>query len=177
MLGPARYERMPDDLYETPEWVTRVLLRTVSFQRVWEPACGRGAISKVLMADGIDVASTDLRDHGYGVPDRDFLTCLDETSRDIVTNPPYAHADAFVRHALMLTERHKAAVAMLLRNEWDAGVTRDDILGTGSRFWAKIVLTDRPRWIPGTKGRPRHTYAWFIWDGAPVEHAKLLRGR
>lgn len=177
MLGPARYERAEGDFYATPAWVTRVLLEQVTLDKVWEPACGDGAMAKVLAAAGKDVAATDLYDRGYGTPGIDFLKAQDPTSRDIVTNPPYALADAFVRHALALTEQHRAYVCMLLRHEWDAGVTRNDILAPGTRFRAKIVLTDRPRWIEGTKMRPRHNYAWYVWAGAPVDFPTLLRGR
>lgn len=177
MVGKARYPRRDAELYETPEWCTRVLLRTVSFQRVWEPACGRGAISRVLEGERIDVASTDLHDHGYGTPGIDFLTSTDETSRDIVTNPPYDQADAFVRKALELTARHQGYVAMLMRHEWDAGKTRDELLAPGSRFFAKIVLTERPVWFEDVVARPRHNFSWYIWAGIPVDYPKLLRGR
>jgi hypothetical protein len=176
MLGRSGYERVTDDLYETPDWVTRVLLDHIKVERVWEPACGKGAMAKVMTAAGVDVAATDLREYGYGAK-LDFLACHDETARDIVTNPPYSLADEFVRHALRLTATHHMWVAMLLRHEWDAGVTRDDILSPGGRYYAKIVLTDRPRWIAGTKERPRHNYAWYVWSGWPVLHPKLLRGR
>ncbi|MEY2653737.1 MAG: Sphingobium phage Lacusarx [Pseudomonadota bacterium] len=176
MLGPARYTREELDLYETPAWCTRTLLDHLAFQRVWEPACGLGAISKVLEAEGIDVASTDVVDRGYG-SELDFLVDGHETSRDIITNPPYSLADDFVRQALKLTERHQAGVAMLMRHEWDAGVTRDDLLVPGSRYWGKLVLTDRPRWFADSSGRPRHAYAWYIWSGKPVLFPRLLRGR
>jgi hypothetical protein len=28
----------------------------------------------------------------------------------------------------------------------------------------KLIVTKRPRWIKGSKGSPRHTYAWYVWD-------------
>jgi len=34
--------------------------------QIWEPACGDGAISRVLEAAGYQVISTDLIDRGYG---------------------------------------------------------------------------------------------------------------
>ena len=178
MLGDSGYPRFEDDFYETPEWCVEVLLRHVVLKHVWEPACGRGAIARVLLRHGIDVTYSDLRDHGtgwanYGV---DFLKHSGPMTRDIVTNPPYSLAEAFVRHALDITAGH-AWVAMLLRNEWDCAVTRDDLFVPGSRFASKIVLTDRPRWIPGSTERPRHNYAWFVWGDVPRENATILRGR
>jgi hypothetical protein len=178
MMGPALHERHEDDLYETPAWVTELLLDKLGWEeQVWEPACGRGAIAKVLTAHGIDVAATDLREYGYGASGLDFLTCTDETSRDIITNPPYSKAAEFVRRALMLTEKNKGAVAMLMRNDWDAAASRDDLLKPGSRYWGKIVITRRIRWIEGTTGQPRHNHAWFIWGGARYEWPRILRGR
>ena len=45
------YEREGRDFYATPSWVTEALLHHVRFRgRVWEPCCGDGAMSSVLMA-------------------------------------------------------------------------------------------------------------------------------
>jgi len=45
----------------------RALLSVETFEgSIWEPACGDGAISKVLLAAGFDVVSTDLIDRGFG---------------------------------------------------------------------------------------------------------------
>lgn len=177
MLGASRYERHEDDLYETPEWCTRVLLDWFQFRKAWEPAAGNGAIARVLAKQGWDVAASDLREGGYGQGGIDFLAQTEPVARDIVTNPPYTHADAFVRKALELTAPSGNWVAMLLRHEWDCAAMRDDLFAPGSRFRAKLILTDRPRWIPGTKVRPRHSYAWYCWQGEPVDHAIILRGR
>jgi len=51
-----------DDLYETPECATRALLAVESLPQgtVWEPACGPGAIVRVLRAAGHQVYATDL---------------------------------------------------------------------------------------------------------------------
>lgn len=78
---------------------------------IWEPACGRGAIAKVLTAAGFNVWSSDLVDYGFGVPKIDFLLERQCWNGAIVTNPPYKLADDFVRHALGLCEK----VVMLLR--------------------------------------------------------------
>jgi len=177
MGGAPRYARHEADFYETPEWVTRVLLQHVTLGKVWEPACGNGAIAKALSAHGIDVAASDLHDRGYGTAGKDFLDDDNPTSRDIVTNPPYSLAYAFVRHALNITEG-RSLVAMLMRNEWDTAKTRDDLFDPNGRFMAKVVLTERPRWIAGTTERPRHTYAWYVWGPTPTTNAPvILRGR
>ena len=108
----ARYE-----FYPTPPEAKRALLSVEHFDGpIWEPACGRGAISMVLEAAGHQVVSTDLiqRDHGTGRID--FLRTTEPRAKHIVTNPPYGRGlgDAFVRHAINLTRDTGGTVAMLL---------------------------------------------------------------
>src|SRR5882724_8507263 len=94
----ARYE-----FYPTPPEATRALLSVESFDcPIWEPACGRGAISKVLEAAGYPVVSTDLVQRDCGVGGIDFLSQTESRAKHIVTNPPYGRGvgDAFVKHAL-----------------------------------------------------------------------------
>ena len=50
-----------NDLYETPEGATFALLRAEPLPRtIWEAACGRGAIVRVLRNAGHRVIATDL---------------------------------------------------------------------------------------------------------------------
>src|SRR6516165_6876116 len=105
-----------NDLYETPPCATLALLRAEKLpKRIWEPACGRGAIVNLLRAHGHDVLATDLID--YGDPTcsyrRDFLLerKLPIGCECILTNPPYKLAAQFVEHALDLSPH----VIMLLR--------------------------------------------------------------
>ena len=59
--------RVPHDFYPTPPEAVRALLSVETFEgSIWEPACGDGAISKVLLEAGHEVVSTDLIDRGYG---------------------------------------------------------------------------------------------------------------
>ena len=95
-----------DDLYETPECAVRALLAVESLPHVvWEPACGPGAIVKVLRDAGHKVYATDLVT--YGCPDSegriDFLM-EGRPPADVgavVTNPPYKLAEEFVRHSVL----------------------------------------------------------------------------
>jgi hypothetical protein len=64
------------DVYETPECAVRALLKAESLTGpIWEPACGPGAIVRVLREAGHKVIATDIAD--YGCPDStggvDFL--------------------------------------------------------------------------------------------------------
>src|SRR6266566_6199254 len=119
--NPGRHQLSArrDDMYETPPEAVRALLavETIPSGAIWEPACGPGAIARVLRAHGHEVWSTDLVD--YGTPDQDqagidFL--MEHGSApyyigSIITNPPFKLGDQFVRHALLLCPR----VYMLLR--------------------------------------------------------------
>lgn len=59
--------RVPHDFYPTPPEAVRALLSVETFTgSIWEPACGDGAISKVLIEAGFEVVSTDLIDRGFG---------------------------------------------------------------------------------------------------------------
>ena len=102
------------DLYETPAEATHALLRAERLpQNLWEPACGPGAIVRVLRGAGHKVVGTDLVD--YGSPDQDhggwdFLLerklpklAKGDNVEAIVTNPPFKLAGEFVEHALKLS--------------------------------------------------------------------------
>jgi hypothetical protein len=63
-----------DDLYETPPEATRALLKAEKLPHgIWECACGRGAISKILVEAGHAVCASDLVAYGAGYAGIDFL--------------------------------------------------------------------------------------------------------
>jgi len=175
MLGTSGYARQPLDFYATEPWVTKALLDAVKFRgMIWEPACGRGDIVRVLEATGYKVIATDIvgDDLGCQAAGRaDFLAPhiirgMPPLALSIVTNPPYEFAEAFLRRALKLTESHYGQVAMLFRNEYDCAAGRRDLFERPS-FAAKLVLTRRPRWLDANaqhSASPRHAFAWYVWD-------------
>ena len=82
--------RIPNEFYPTPPEAVRALLSVEQFDgSIWEPACGEGAISKVLSAAGHQVVSTDRFAYGFGETGVDFLAEQTPRARHIVTNPPY----------------------------------------------------------------------------------------
>jgi len=159
-------DREKDDFYATPRSAIEQLLQVEKFRpRVWEPACGDGAISRVLQENGYDVTSTDLVDRGFGEPYRDFLFEQHALAPDIVTNPPFKLATEFVRHAQRVTG---GKIAMLLKLGFLEGPTREDIHKYLARVW---VIRRRVTFLKGGKEFSRsngkggiHTYAWFVWD-------------
>ena len=166
MLGSPKYKRIPGDFYPTPQWVTEILMGRVDLRdAVWEPACGEGHMSTVLM-NGLFVYSSDISAVSFDHPGTDFLRCreLPFGVRSIVTNPPYSLAEEFVRHALRLTEPVGGQVCMLLNRLWDTAKTRKDLFEHPA-FQKQIVITKRIQWIPGElKASPRQNHMWCVWD-------------
>lgn len=186
VLGRPDYERIPGDFYITEAPYTRALLRHVRFRPggIYEPACGEGDISRVLLEHGHDVVSTDLVHRNPGIPFSagvDFLSlpCMpyEGTSnhlRHIITNPPYRDGldMAFIRRALKLTKRGQGQVAMFLPFTFDASDHHREVIDDCPIFAAKITCHERPRLVRGTTGSPRQYFAWYVWDwlhwGNPV---------
>lgn len=79
--GGKKEKRRELDFYPTPKNVTIALMNFLKEndilspdQKVWEPACGNGAMSKVIETYGNTVISSDIIDSGYGKPFVDFIT-------------------------------------------------------------------------------------------------------
>ena len=63
-----------DDFFPTPHWAVQALLVYEKFQgEIFEPACGTGNISEVLLKNHYKVLSNDIVDRGYGDKHEDFL--------------------------------------------------------------------------------------------------------
>lgn len=160
------YKRAAHDFYPTPPEGTRALLSVERFVGpIWEPACGDGAISKVLLSHGCSVVSTDLIYRGFGTGGINFLTQTETRARNIITNPPYGSglADAFVRHALRLVAPRNGSVAMLLNLASLAHPMRH-------RQWATrppaaiYVLDELVCWPNGIETNlvAEHRYCWAV---------------
>lgn len=166
-----------NDLYETPEVATRALLQVLPVswapRRVWEPCAGRGAIARVLRADGMDVIAQDLvaypgADPGIATP-IDFLMerkAPAECDR-IITNPPYKLADAFIRHGLELG----CEVIVLLRLMAIEGAGRSDLMDRHCRtVWAgieRLPTMHREGWTGPKLSNSGAPFAWFHFRPEP----------
>ena len=160
--------REKDDFYATPAESTEALLRVESFDGdIWEPACGDGAISKVLQAHGHRVVSSDLVDRGYGESGVDFLMEWTPRAPNIVTNPPFKLANDFARNALRLTT---GKVALLLKVGFLEGKGRGDLYDASpfARLW---VFRERQTFLKGGSDAVTMNgaggmiaYGWFVWD-------------
>lgn len=171
-IGRDALKVRKDDLYETPPCAVHALIKHEKALpvRVWEPACGRGAISRVLEEAGCKVTSTDLVDYGYGISGCDFLMHWGDPpcgAQAIVTNPPFKLADEFVRHALTLSP----LVIMLLRWAYAEGANRSDIIDKHlSRVWLgreRLPMMHRDGYEGAKLSNAGAPFAWFVFEQEP----------
>lgn len=179
-VGMHPYSKRGLDLYETPPAAVRALLKVEPLDgTVWEPACGPGSIVAVLRDAGLRVIASDIADHKcpnalVGV---DFLAqeSAPNGAEIIVTNPPFMHADNFVRHALKLVPK----VLMLLRLAFLESTGRSDILDGGQLarvypFANRLPMMHRSGWT-GPHASSQMCFAWFVWDRNHRGPAQLQR--
>ncbi|HEY1935300.1 MAG TPA: hypothetical protein VGG99_25115 [Acetobacteraceae bacterium] len=152
------------DFFPTPGWATHALIGNEPFDgRIWEPACGDGAMVRVLRDTGCLVDATDLFDRGYGQSGIDFLTSS-RIVENIVTNPPYNSAEGFVQAGLAQSTKK---LALLLRLAFLEGANRQRTIFAKTpptRVW---VFSERITFYPAgavQKGSGTTAYAWFVWD-------------
>lgn len=166
LVGNSRHaDAEPNDYYATEPRAVELLLEQESFsENIWEPACGEGHISKVLEDNGYSVFSTDLIDRGFGTGDVDFLKQKYKFNGDIITNPPYKYAKAFVEKALeSIPEGNK--VAMLLKLTFLEGKARQKLF---QQYPPQTVYVSSSRLECGKNGIFRNgsavAYAWYVWQ-------------
>ncbi|MFN7339993.1 MAG: class I SAM-dependent methyltransferase [Opitutia bacterium] len=162
---PDAINREKDDFYPTPPAGTRALLSVETFEgKIWEPACGDGALSNVLLDAGYEVTSTDLIDRGYGEHGVDFLMEAQPRAPNIITNPPFKHADEFALKALSLTT---GKVALLCRLAWLEGKKRRQMFESTplARVWVFSGRLGMQRARQPSKGETGMiAFAWFVWE-------------
>lgn len=174
LIGAEMHGREKDDFYATPPEATEALLAVEKFDgRILEPACGDGAISRVLESHGYHVTSTDLVERGYGEAGLDFLMLgYPHSAPNIITNPPFKLANQFVRRAVEITS---GKVAMLLKIAFLEGVERARLFQSTplARVWVfskRVTFKNTKR--GEVQGSGMMAFAWFVWDhshsGAPA---------
>lgn len=158
------------DYFPTPPAATRAFLSSfkkitgeclIAGRRVWEPACGGGHMSRVILEfSPKELLSSDIVDRGFGAV-ANFLDPDDPLAGDIcasgldviITNPPYDRsAEDFIARACSPS----------LPNRWAAMLSRFQFLEGGRRF-------DR-LWHPGGPCRP-----WFVF--LYVARVQMVTGR
>lgn len=175
----AGRERAAADFYCEPRWAVEGLLDVQRFAgSVWDPACGRGTIPEAFKSRGHLTIASDLHERGYGPGGRDFLAWQPFGNEappvvdNIVSNPPFAIAEPFLRQALRLA-RHK--VALLLRLSWAEGQGRrwiwdESPIAAIHPFAARVSMPPGDSHVAAKGGAV--AFAWFIWSkdwqGPPI---------
>jgi hypothetical protein len=166
------YERPKEDFFETPPEATRALLANLSIHyayTIWEPSCGKGAISKVLK-DNLSnkILETDLIDRGVGIGGVDFFHAEEYVPKEpfiVLTNPPYSIADNYIRQAF---KYGADVIIMLLRHAYsESSKTREDILSGGhlmTEYLIKERLKMRADSYTGKTVSNMYNHGWFIWS-------------
>lgn len=167
----ARYlavgERERNDFYATEPAAIDYLMQIESFQHeILEPCCGQGHMSEAIKAHGHDVESFDLIDRGYGAV-RDFLS-LQETDRDIITNPPYRDVVLFIRKGISLLQNKGQKLALLMRLLTLEGKARKIMFEKTPpiRVWVssgRLNCAKGADFENGKRGMAQ-AYAWFVWQ-------------
>lgn len=170
------HKRKAADFYPTPPDVTVALLRWLNLTygtKVWEPACGDGAMSRVLMeyVGESNVLASDLReDSGFGRGGVNFLKCVPWVTTTyspdwIITNPPFDVAAAFIEKALSFTDN----VAMLLKSQYWHAKSRIHLFEKHPPAWV-LPLTWRPAFLESERGTsPLMDVSWMVWRKGETE--------
>lgn len=167
------------DFIPTPPYATRVLFEYVAphmkdtdrIRDIWDPACGAGHMCEVFKEYGFErVMGSDSEDYGYqGVqyPDPkllDFTNHHTITADAIVTNPPYALMEDFIKRGLSMSETDFALL------------TRIQVLEGQNRYnkFFKVVpptkvsiFSDRVPFKTGAvvrRASKMFTHCWLYWD-------------
>lgn len=171
--GKARHT---DDLYETPSWVTELLLQ---HEELGTPIleCAVGRTKKILHVlerhyDRDEITGLEINDSFKPDICADYLKWVpDKEYKSIVTNPPFSSAIEFIKKSLEIVSNN-GKVMMLLRLNFLESKER-------FKFWRSnmpariIVLSERPKFYRGKTDSI--TYAWFIWDASTkVEKSELI---
>lgn len=169
-LAGGNGRRRADDFYPTPPEATVALINATGQYieyTVHEPACGDGAMAKVLEWYGFGVIATDLVYRGYGIGGIDFLE-TGPASAFIITNPPFKLAAAFIETA-MTRDPQPAYLALLLKSQF---ANADSRVSLFERYPPKQVLPLAWRLDFTGGGAPTMDCTWFVW-GSNVPHKPL----
>jgi hypothetical protein len=175
--GNSEYGRVESDYYPTPKEATIALLNNIEINPksiIWEPACGEGYISRVLLEKGFSVISTDLNDQGYGEGGVDFLTADTRPCDWIITNPPFSIAEDFI----MRCHRTRKPFALLLKSHYWHAKKRYGLF-FNTKPSVILPMTWRPDFMEKKRGSgsPLLDCIWCVWygDGRDTTYKPILK--
>jgi hypothetical protein len=165
--GGKKENRRELDFYPTPKDVTISLMEFLGlFEcKIHEPACGNGAMSKIIESYGHEVISSDIQKECYGTGEVDYLKSNPVSDiYAIITNPPFNLSEAFIRKAL----KEADLVAVLMKSQYWHAKARVKLFNEFPPAYI-LPLTWRPDFLedlrkPGDKkGSPTMEVLWTVW--------------
>ena len=161
----SQHGRQHDDFYATHPTAAKLLMEVETFNRnIWECACGQGHLAKVFASAGYKVRATDVVKRGYGDGVLDFLQCTSAWDGDIITNPPYKYAEAFIMKALQLIPEGNK-LALFLKLQFLEGKKRKHLFAT---YPPKVLYVSSSRIPCAMNGvfdgqSSAIAYGWYVW--------------
>jgi len=161
--GAGKDKRRDLDYYPTPPDCTKALMNFLNIPAgriIWEPACGELYMSKVLESYDHTVISTDIQNG------EDFFE-LSKECYAIITNPPFEHAEAFIKRSIEMPGVR--LVAMLLKSQYWHSKKRATLFNKYPPTHV-LPLTWRPDFKfhlrkPGDKkSAPTMEVCWSVWN-------------
>jgi hypothetical protein len=146
------------DFYPTPPTVTWALLNFLNLPLnylIWEPACGTMEMVNVIREYGYKCYATDI------ISGTDFLKTSSEGVKfdAIITNPPFAESENFIKHAIALAP----TVAMLVKSQYWHSKKRSVLFESNPPTYI-LPLTWRPDFMNGERGgAPTMEVLWTVW--------------
>lgn len=167
------WERDPLDWYVEPHECSAALFQLEEFVgTVWDPACGSGRIVEQAQKASLPAFGTDIvRRSDFCQSQMDFL---DRPSTpefaNIVTNPPFSHAEDFVREAIRITPVG-GKIAVILPLVWVSGFSSKRDWLPHSPLKTLYPISPRPSMPPGKvieagikAGNGTKDFAWLVWQ-------------
>ena len=158
--GNSATGRRQSDFYPTPPEATIALLQFLDLPVgtvVWEPACGECDMVRAIQDFGLHCYGTDIN------AGQDFLTYRNEEAFDwIITNPPFALAEDFIRRAA----KTGRPFAMLLKSQYWHAARRVQLFRDLPPIYV-LPLTWRPDFFfkdrqPGDTSSPLMDVMWCV---------------
>lgn len=164
----VNHPRADHDYYATSPIAAELLLQREDLStNIWEPACGEKHLAHVFEKAGCNVRCSDIVERSEKCELLDFLKYNGQWNGDIITNPPYSHAQEFVEKALQ-TVHVGNKVCMFLKLTFLEGQKRKKLFLTNPpvRIWVSSSRISCVRNGDFSKYKTQSSalaYGWYVW--------------
>jgi SAM-dependent methyltransferase len=171
-LNAKLWARHPEDYYIEPDWLDDAIFAAENFEGpIYDPACGSGRIVRAAARAGYYALGSDIVNRCAECAfTKSFLDC-DQFVQNIVSNPPFGIADAFIQHALCHATRK---VVMILPAKFTSSDRRSRWLET-TPLRRNLDIVPRPSMPPGPvieagfkPGGGKENFKVLVWEAGYV---------